>query len=138
MSAKSGLFVLDSSIWIELERENPKIIKIVSPLIKNDQIVLVDLIAAEVLRGLSKESDFLALQGAFSAFPCLSASWWDVARIANRLRRSGYNPPLTDIYIAQAVAGGGATLITQDAHFKGIRAAVKFKFRLVLEPHPKR
>ena len=131
MSADSQLYVLDSSIWIELERRNRRVLNLVEPLVEQDQIVLVDLIAAEILRGAKTGSDYEILLDTFSAFPMLSASWLDVARSAHLLQRKGFKPPLTDIYIAQAVSDSGCTLITRDAHFKPIKSAMKLRCRFL-------
>ena len=52
-----GKYILDTSIWIEIERKNPKIQKLVIPLIESNKVVLVDLIIAELLRGVRNVDD---------------------------------------------------------------------------------
>ncbi|MBI2982370.1 MAG: PIN domain-containing protein [Deltaproteobacteria bacterium] len=124
-------YVLDSSIWIEMERRNSRILDKITPLIERNEICLVDLIAAEVLRGTKTRKDFKALQKAFSDFPEISTRWEKVARLAFDVARRGFNPPLTDLYIAQAVREHGKTLITQDSDFLQISRVKPFSLEFL-------
>lgn len=110
-------FVLDSCIWIEIQRKSECILSIVAPFIQLNQVCLVDAIVAEVLRGAKSEADYRRLKTAFSDFRQLSTSWKTVTELAFRVGRSGFHPPLIDLYIAQTVWENDKTLITQDKHF---------------------
>lgn len=112
--------ILDSSIWIELERRNEEIKDLVDPYIKQNRVFLVDVIIAEVLRGVRTRKDFLKLQRAFSDFVCLSTSWAKVSELAFQVARAGYWPPLIDLYIAQCSLDYKITIITKDTDFEHI------------------
>ena len=124
-------YVLDSSIWIELERGNPAISTLVQPFIDRNEVCVVDLIVAELLRGTKSRRDFDRLESAFADFVWLSADWERVAETAFRVARKGLNPPLTDLYIAQSVHDNDKVIVTQDKHFKQIAGVLPFKFVLL-------
>ena len=124
-------YVLDSSIWIEIERKNPVVMEIVNPHIEKNEVCLVDVIVAEVLRGTKTRKDFVKLKNDFSFFNCLTASWTEVADLAFRVSRKGHHPPLIDLYIAHCVRQNRKTLITQDKHFSQIAAVRSFQFQMI-------
>ncbi len=110
-------YVLDSNVWIEIERKNPRILQRVEPLIQKNRICLVDVIIAEVLRGTKTRKDFQTLRNAFADFPVISTAWERVSELAFKAARQGFHPPLVDLYIAQAVREHRKTLLTSDRHF---------------------
>ena len=118
-------YVLDSTVWVEMERKNPSVLERVYPLINRNEVCLVDLIAAELLRGTKTKKDYDILKEGFSVFTQLTTTWGTVAELAFQVGRKGFHPPLTDLYIAQCVIENRKTLITHDNHFKHI-ASVKF------------
>lgn len=120
-------YVLDSSVWIALERNDKKILKIVEPLIKKNQVCLVDVIEAEVLRGAVSQKDFEKILDAFSCFTKLTANWSDVGRLAFNIAKKGFMPPLIDIYISTAVLANKKVLITQDKHFLHIKKVLSLQ-----------
>jgi len=121
-------YILDSSIWIELERKNSRICDSVYPLIEKNQICLVDVIVVEVLRGTRSRKDFLKLQQAFADFHCLSTLWGPIAELAFVMAKKGFHPPLIDLYIAQCALENDKVLVTQDKHFVHISKVVPLKF----------
>ena len=123
--------ILDSSIWIELERQNKKIMERINPLIQKNRICLVDVIVAEVLRGTKTKKDFQLLKEAFSNFRWLSTRWDKVAELAFQAAKRGYQPPLVALYIAQAVLENRCVLITQDKHFSQIAKVSPLKIVLL-------
>ncbi len=123
-------YVLDSCIWIELERKNPVISERVLPLIEKNQVCLVDVIVAEVLRGVKSQKDFNHLKESFSNFNQLSTPWSAVAKLPFQVSRKGFHPPLVDLYIAQCVFENKRTLITQDKHFDSIARVRDFSVEL--------
>lgn len=124
-------YVLDSSIWIEIHRNNGAVLNFVQPLIDGSEICLVDVIVAEVLRGARSSKDFLRLKEIFSDFPEIHTLWEAVAQLAFRVAQKGFHPPLIDLYIAQASLENGKTLITQDKHFPQIAKVQPFPVVLV-------
>ena len=113
-------YVLDSSIWIDIERGKSSTIALTQPLIDKNQVCLVDLIVAELLRGTKSLKDYQLLKKAFAAFSQLTTSWEKVAQLAFEVGRKGYTPPLTDLYIAQCVWENKKILITRDKDFAHI------------------
>ncbi|MBI2339860.1 MAG: PIN domain-containing protein [Deltaproteobacteria bacterium] len=124
-------YVLDSSVWIEIERKNPAVLERVLPLIEKNQVCLVDLIVAELLRGAKTRKDFLKLKDGFSVFLQLSTKWESVAELAFNTGRRGFTPPLTDLYIAQCVLENQKTLVTHDKHFRHIAQVKPFEVILL-------
>jgi len=126
-------FVLDSNVWIEIERGNARVVERVEPLIQTNQICLVDLIVAELLRGTRSQRDFNRLKQGFASFPVISTQWERVAELAFRVGRQGYHPPLTDLYIAQAVLETHRTLITLDSDFAQIAKVKPFSLEMLTQ-----
>ncbi len=119
-------YVLDSNIWIEIERKNSKVLERVEPLLQGNQVCLIDVIIAEVLRGTRTHKDFKTLQAVFDDFPVLTTSWNSVSELAFLVARKGFNPPLIDLYIAQAVRENKKILITGDSDFTQIAKVKPF------------
>lgn len=124
-------FVFDSSIWIEIERKNQKILQMAEPLIQKNQVCLIDVIIVELLRGTRSKKDFNNLKRTFLDFNVLSTTWDLVAELAFTLGRKGVNPPLIDIYIAQCVMENNRTLITQDKHFAQINSVRPLEYKML-------
>lgn len=124
-------YVLDSCIWIEIERKNPAILERVLPLIEKNQVCLVDVIGTEVMRGTRTLKDFRRLKEAFSVFNQLSTTWDKVSELAFKVARKGFHPPLVDLYIAQCVWENKKMLITQDKHFEFIARVQSFSVELL-------
>ena len=124
-------FILDSSIWIAIERKDPKVSERVLPLFANNQVCLVDIIAAEVLRGVKTRKDFDKLSQTFSNFKVLRTRWLMVANLAFEVARRGFQPPLADLYIAQCAIENRRTLLTQDQDFPMIAAIRHFPLEII-------
>jgi len=114
-------YVIDSSLWIEIERKNMRVRNQISPFIQNNQVCLVDLIIAEVLRGVKSIKDFTLLKEAFLNFTILKTDWLNVSELGFKLSKKGYHPPLGDLYIAHCVMQHKKILLTQDKDFLAIQ-----------------
>lgn len=123
-------YILDSSVWIELERQNAEVLRHVRPLIQKNRVCLVDVIVAEVLRGTKTRKDFNLLKKAFQNFRWLNTRWPNVAELGFRTAKRGFHPPLIDLYIAQCAIENGRVLITQDKHFTQIAKVAPLKFEI--------
>lgn len=124
-------YILDSSIWIELERHNGSILHHVRPLIQKNQVCLVDVIVAEVLRGTKTKKGFHHLKKAFQNFRWFNTSWQNVAELGFQVAQEGFQPPLIDLYIAQCAIENKRILLTQDKHFAHIAKASPLKFEMI-------
>mgnify|MGYP001582352078 CR=1 FL=1 len=123
--------VLDSSVWIEIERKNPYVLGVVTPLLDQNKICLIDVIIAEVLRGVKSSKDYTQLELAFLQFTVLSATWIETARLAFLVRQRGYTLPLIDIYIAHCVIHHKKKLITLDRDFQFIQKINNFQLEVI-------
>lgn len=126
-----GKIILDSSIWIAIERQVPSVCEKTLPLIQKNRVCLVDVIVAEVLRGCQTEKDFKKLLGAFENFPCHFTLWKTVAELGFKTAKQGFHPPLVDLYIAQCAIENRLTLMTQDKHFLQIARVQSFSLELL-------
>jgi predicted nucleic acid-binding protein len=124
-------YVLDSSIWVEIERKNPVILALVQPWIDQNEICVVDVTIAELLRGVKTRRDYRLLHVVFENFPKIGTTWDRVADLAFRVAKRGFQPPLIDLYIAQCVWENEKTLITQDKHFSQILEVCPLKLKLL-------
>lgn len=129
-----GKYVLDSSIWVEIERENASVLDRVQPLIDKNEVCLVDVIVAELLRGAKTPRDYKRLDQVFSDFLQLKTEWSRVADLAFQVSRKGFHPPLVDLYIAQCVLENKKALITQDKHFRQIANVRAFELVVLSKP----
>ena len=116
---------------MELERKNKRVISIAEPLLEANCVCLVDIITAEVLRGVRSRNDFLNLQSAFANFPTFSSAWVEVAELAWKVARRGFMPPLVDLYIAYTAISNNLSLLTQDRHFLSIKSVQHFRCRVI-------
>lgn len=124
-------FILDSSVWIELERKSASVCAKVIPLIQKNEVCLVDVIVAEVLRGTKTNKDFQTLEKALRSFRWLTTDWQKVAHLAFEVAQEGHNPPLVDLYIAQCAIENKKILVTQDRHFAHIAHVTPLKHVLL-------
>jgi len=124
-------YILDSSIWIELERKTASVCAKIVPLIQKNEICLVDVIVAEVLRGTKTNKDFQMLEKAFQNFRWLTTHWQKVARLAFEVAQGGHHPPLIDLYIAQCAIENKKIVVTQDKHFIHIAQVASLKHILL-------
>lgn len=123
-------YLLDSSIWIDIERKKADLIEKASKLILTHKVCLCDLIVAELLRGVRTDSDYLGLKLRLESFPIYTANWNQVAKLAYKVAKAGFNPPLTDLYIAECAINNKKILVTRDSDFKQIYQVQKFKLEL--------
>ncbi|MBI2336943.1 MAG: PIN domain-containing protein [Deltaproteobacteria bacterium] len=122
-------YILDSSIWIELERQSPNVTGQIKPFIEKNQVCLVDVIVAEVLRGVRTKQDFQILFAAFQNFRWLKTDWAKVAELGFKIAKKGHHPPLIDLYIALCTLENRRTLITQNKHFTHIAKIIPISLR---------
>lgn len=124
-------YVLDSCIWIKAAHGQAKVLATIQPWIQADQVAMVDLIMAEVLREVRSQKDFNQRKQEFLSFPQLSTPWEKVAHLAFQVRQRGFHPPLADLYIAQCMIDHKKTLVTQDKDFVAIAKVKKFSLKLL-------
>ena len=120
-------FLVDSSLWVDLERGRDPVQSKLSELVRKNVVCLADIIVAELLRGARTDVDFRGLKLRLEAFPIYQVAWRDVGALGYAVRRAGYSPPLADLYIAQCAVQFRKTVLTRDHHFREIASVRKFK-----------
>ena len=117
------MFLVDSSVWIDLLRNNPTPETArLEQLLREEQVAVGDLMLAEVLQGIHSDRHFEEAHRMFGAFPALMIGSPEVAveaaRNYRRLRAKGITPRKTiDTLIATRCIMDGHALLYSDRDF---------------------
>ena len=116
------MIVVDSSVWIDYFNGRPTAEADALGRLPTPQLVIGDLIMAEVLQGLASESDFRGVEGIFAAFEFRRMGGRAIAIAAARnhraLRARGVTPRSTiDTIIATFCIAEGHNLLHCDRDF---------------------
>jgi predicted nucleic acid-binding protein len=117
------MFLVDSTIYIDLLRARHDPVDALRSWLAHEEILSCSVIRCEVLRGIINEKALERMRELFDALPFVNmdASLWDeTARLAWSLDRRGKALPLTDLAIACCALRAGATVVSSDGHFKEI------------------
>lgn len=118
---ESALILVDTSIWIRaLRSKRSPEARELDRLIELDQVVITDLVAAEVLQGTKTDADFEELEDKLDALHFYHAdeeAWQRAARRSFDLKRNGLKTPLSDLVIAQVALDNDLTVYAVDEHF---------------------
>lgn len=120
-------YLLDSSVWVDIERGNKATLAKARPLILKNRVCTTSLVITELLRGARSVGDFNGLKLRLESFPIYDVEWLTVAELAFSTARAGFFPPLTDLYIAQCALQHNKVLVSKDKHFAQIASVRKFK-----------
>jgi len=120
--------LVDTSIWsLALRRPsgvvNPEAALLKRIIEQGEDIYLLGIILQEVLQGIRKPNDFVALKEYFKAFPLIDLAREDYIRAAelkNHLVRKGKQGNTIDALIASAAISRHCHLFTADKHFTHI------------------
>ena len=117
------MYLVDSSVWIDLLRNQPtRETTRLEQLLREEQVAVGDLMLVEVLQGIRSERDFDEARRMFGAFPALTISGPEVAIEAARnfriLRAKGITVRKTiDTLIATRCIIDGHALLFSDRDF---------------------
>ena len=116
------MIVVDSSVWIDYFNGRPTAEADALGRLPTPQLVIGDLIMAEVLQGLASESDFRGVEGIFAAFEFRRMGGRAIAIASARnhraLRARGVTPRSTiDTIIATFCIAEGHNLLHCDRDF---------------------
>ncbi|MBL8233765.1 MAG: PIN domain nuclease [Bryobacterales bacterium] len=117
------MILADSSVWIDYFRGNESYpAAVLDRLIETEQILIGDLILAEVLQGFPLEQDFQTARRLMSLMPCVPIGGWEIAvRSAQNfrtLRSMGITVRKTmDCLIATCCIKEGYRLLHNDRDF---------------------
>lgn len=118
-------FVLDSNVYIEIERNNDKIINELSKLNLLGKVSITSPTYSEIYDGLLKGrkdelKNKLESLNEVTLLNTTKNSSKLFAEIKHSLEKSGKMIPLFDILIASIVIGNDMTLLTMDEHFNKV------------------
>lgn len=123
MGSVSVAVVADTSLWIDFLRGRQGVLRAAA---QARRLLMCGPVAAELLRGVGaerRESLRLSLLDMPWA-PLGVFEWLDAGDAAAELRRAGTPVALPDVAIAAAARAAGAQVITHDADFTRIAAAM--------------
>jgi predicted nucleic acid-binding protein len=113
----------DTSIWVDYLRRGAKANAAgLDALLATGDAVMCGPVAAELLAGAA-DADRDALWQVLAGLPWVDlgrSEWRRVGEVAAALRRTGAMVALTDIEIAVASVGAGATLWSRDSDFERV------------------
>jgi hypothetical protein len=122
---------IDTSVWIEYFRgRNGAIMAAVDRLLDNDQVVTLDVVEAELLRGARTQKEIDFLEEYFVDLPRAAVTagvWRRVGLFCHRLARKGYLPHLVDAYIAVVALENDAPVFSRDGDFKKMASLTPLK-----------
>lgn len=123
---KDDIFLVDTNVWVEYFRRNRthknlNVIKVVNEFERNSKVVTCGIILAEFIQGLGKSSKELSARRILESHEFLSSSkeiYILAGEFSRNLAEKGFLTPLSDCLIAATAIFYGATLVTNDLHFK--------------------
>lgn len=123
----SHLFLLDTSVWIHLNRRNPpeRILHRADSLISANLAAFNQVIRSEVLIGCRTEREYLANDAQIGGLRELTLHqpvWDAAANLGYALRRKGLTVALPDLLIAASALEHEAVVVHADSDFDKIAA----------------
>jgi predicted nucleic acid-binding protein len=122
--ARSGLIVVDTSVWIDLLRgtESAVASRCVELIEAGAPVAITDVILTEILQGLESEREAVLVERHLRAFPVLRLEPLDDFSLAAELYRTARRAGVTirrtiDCLIAAPCVRTGASLLHADADF---------------------
>ena len=116
--------VVDTVVWIDFFRgRNEPVRQQLRYLLRNQKVVLVGMVMAEVLQGIRSPSEQQQVEDHFTALPYQEATreaWRVAAQLARNLRSDGKTVPLSDLLIAAIAMENDRSVFSTDPHFNVI------------------
>src|SRR5207302_8498997 len=112
--------LVDSSVWIDYFRGEPKSLRRLDPLIAEGRAALAGPIYAEVVSGARQRSVFdrlALLLGSLDWLESPPSPWEQIAEARFNLARQGAQVHLVDLWIALTALHGRHALLTRDRDF---------------------
>lgn len=119
----TDLFVVDSSVWIQILPSSARdsgLRERVDHLLAHDQVAIAGIVRVELLAGCRDEIAYNRLReflGSLIQVPITDSTWDAAAMLGFTMRRHGKPVPPTDLLVAATAMTGDATLIHRDRHF---------------------
>jgi predicted nucleic acid-binding protein len=115
--------LVDTSVWIEFFRSEPKIGSQLEALLRNNNVWTCGIVIFELLQGIKSDSEKKAVLEILSAISYIEMSpflWQKSAAISLSLKEKGITLPLSDIFIASIAIENNISIFTLDKHFEQI------------------
>lgn len=114
--------MIDSSVWIYYYRPSGsiRIQELITTAILEDLAAVNGIIKVEILSGISRETEYKAVESDFDGFNCfeITADTFKKASVTGfNLRKNGITVPSTDLIIAATAVENNAVLYHIDKHF---------------------
>jgi len=128
------MILVDSSVWIYYYHPSGpiKIQELIKEAIFNDLVAINGIIVVEILSGISKDSEYRAVESDFKGFHMLEITgdiFSKAASTGSFLRKRGITVPATDLIIAATAIENSAILYHIDKHFDLIAKHTKLKLK---------
>jgi predicted nucleic acid-binding protein len=126
--------LVDSSLWIDFFRGDPRAVRTVDSLLADDRVATTGMIAAEVVSGARTRAVFDHLCDCLSALTLLRPAddlWPRLAETRFALARRGVQAHLVDLAIAIQAADARHRLLTRDRDFRTIAKVVPLELEIV-------
>ena len=121
------MMTADSSVWIDHFRGQltPAVQRLRSALRRDDDVVLLDLVLMEVLRGFTRDAEWKAARNALSSLPVMPAGGKAIALRAADIYRHQRRRGITirssiDLMVAAWCVETGCPLLHRDRDFDGV------------------
>ena len=124
------LFLLDTTAFSDLMRENPEMASRLAALAPTDQVGVCPVVRGEILHGLArfppgqrKQDLHTKAAALFAAIPCQPISEFaadQYAEVKLTRQKQGLALDENDLWIAASARQAGATLVTRDTGFRQI------------------
>jgi hypothetical protein len=117
------MILIDSTKYITWMRQGRNPVALLVPSLTTGELLTCGIVRIEVLRGVIKPKAKAELTRFFDIIPEIpltSVLLGEVAELAWTLDRQGQVLPLSDLIIATCAKRAGATVITEDLHFRQI------------------
>jgi hypothetical protein len=118
------MVIVDTSVWLQALNVGTSVERReVDKLLAINEVAMVGIVMAEVLRGARNEGEFERLRLRLAEVPFLpetKETWTRVGAVAYQLKRRGLTVPLPDVLIGAIALEHGQEVYTQDEHFRRI------------------
>jgi predicted nucleic acid-binding protein len=117
------VIVVDTSAWIaNIRNQAIRAVEQIRDPVVEEQILIGDIVVAEVLQGARDDRDAARLERDLRRFPIVTMGGEDIAIQAARhyrlMRASGFTPKLPDLFIGSFCIAHGHELLQSDTDFE--------------------
>ncbi len=129
------MVLVDSSVWIDFFKNKPtREVMILKDALKNDSVLMCEIVVMEVLRGISDDSQFLQIKNLFASLEQVrvinSENWNKAINWFRFIRKHGYSViSQKDILLAVFCYETGVPILHNDRDFSVIQQFFPFSHK---------